>query len=199
MLSNQKWPVTGAMLANIIAKNWEDNLSKVTVQAFEELAGALMGMMVTELWVRISNLAQVESKVAQRAIIDKRLSAGEFSAIMSAGGELLDRHQLRAKDVAVLIETGWVSAFVFSRGLAEVEQVQAVGIVFWTSKTNQGGDRIVSYVVSKQSWGQERLVEMMAKWARFAQYDHGRDAFMSRPSIQRLQGGSIRSSKQAGS
>ena len=177
------------MLQDVFRHDWEAVLELTSEQAFDQAAGVVMVFMTTEWGLRVSNVAQTVSISAQRKTFHDRMHDSEFRAIMAAGGELLNSHVLRA--MAFSVKGSWVAAFDFCRAGVPAEGVDAVGVVICSSKSNQFGQREVSYVVGRGSWAQGVFVDVLVKWAALAQFDSARDPFMSRPSLGRLQGGCL--------
>lgn len=180
---SEKDATSGRMLMSMYKVEWTNGLVSGQVMVIDQAVGSLIGWVLAQFGLRISNLARTESVVKQRKGNRIDPVTGEEVVVT------LDQHVVRAQDVSVKLEgvDELVSAFSFSH---RSSKGKVIGMIwtFWSSKSNQRGNRLVRHQVTNRSEGERMLLEMCGVFMWFAQFDSPEDIFFSRPQAGRVGG-----------
>ena len=169
---------------------WCESLHSTDYRIIDKAVACLIGWMSFEWGLRIGNLTKTSSDKKQTNI-RRELESSEHSLRKGSVVEL-DQHAIRAKEVRLdVTENGGartMTAFQYSRCHHHFVLVHAITLAFVSSKTNQKGDRQVTFRLESSSAGHRILLEMLRTFIIFAQYDKEDDLLFSRVESKRLRG-----------
>lgn len=185
----EKEAVSGEMITNMYDTEWSLALHSSDMNIVDRAVACLLGWLMVQFGLRISNLAKTESDNSQRMARHPVPEGTIRSKTTELESLMFDRHAIRAEDVWLLTEgeEEYSNAFEFVRK-AERGVVTEIVLNIVTSKVNQTASRIVKHVLRRESLGEKKLLEMVVTFISFAQYDHKSDMLFSRPHASRIRG-----------
>lgn len=185
----EKEAVSGEMITNMYDTEWCSALNSNNVDTIDMAVACLIGWVMVQFGLRISNLAKTESDRSQMKARHPCPEGTIISKTTEVESLVFDRHAIRAEDVWLLSEgeDEFVNAHDFIRKMASGVVTEIV-LNIVTSKVNQAATRCIKHILRRDSMGEIKLLEMMVTFIRFAQYDTKSDMLFSRPHVSRIKG-----------